>query len=76
MRFLKQFQTVIVDEPALDALIIKSEKDLKTQARAKLTYKELYRYDGNSLNMERLSYRFGNVKRIIRDIFEGVDRNA
>jgi len=75
-RFLNQFQATIDDEPALDALIIKREKDLKTASRAKLTNRELYRYDGNSLNMAPLNYRFGNVQRIVRDIFEGVDKNA
>jgi hypothetical protein len=76
MRFLKQFQSLLDNEAALDALIVKREKDLKTPSRAKLTNKELYRYDGNNVNMNPLEYRFGNVKRIVRDIFEGVNKNV
>jgi hypothetical protein len=76
MRFLKQFGALIDDEPALDALIIKREKDLKSPSRAKLTNKELYPYNDNSVNMAPLTYRLGNVQRIVRDIFEGVGADA
>ena len=76
MRFLKQFQTSIDDEKTLDSLIIRREKELKGPSRAKLTNKELYSYNDNSVNMAPLTYRLGNVQRIIRDIFEGAGRAA
>ena len=76
MRFLKQFGALVDDEPALDTLIIKREKDLKSPSRAKLTNKELYPYNDNSVNMAPLTYRLGNVQRIVRDIFEGVGENT
>jgi len=76
MRFLKQFQDLIDDESALDELIIKREKDLKGPSRAKLTNKELYHYDNNSVNMVPLNYRFENVQRIVRDIFDGENANV
>jgi len=76
MRFLKHFQASLDDEKALDALIIKRETELKGSSRAKLTNKELYRYNDNSVNMVPLDYRLRNVQRIIRDIFEGTKTNA
>jgi len=77
MRFLKQFQASLspYNEAHLDALIIKREIDLKTKARAKLTNKELYHYDGHqTVNMAPLTYRLPNVQRIVKDVFEGVGR--
>ena len=76
MRFLKAFQSALDSESELDNLIIGREKALKGSARAKLTNKELYRYDDNSVNMTPLVYRLPNVQRIVRDIFEGVNGNA
>lgn len=76
MRFLKAFQSAIDNERELDNLIIGREKALKGSARAKLTNKELYQYDDNSVNMTPLVYRLPNVQRIVRDIFEGVDGDA
>jgi hypothetical protein len=76
MRFLKQYQQTIDNETALDALIIKREKELKGASRSKLTNKELYHYDNNSVNMAPLTYRLRNVQRIVRDIFEGVGQYA
>ena len=76
MRFLKQFQTALENEKDLDALIIRREKELKGASRSKLTNKDLYSYDGNSVNMVPLVYRLPNVRRIVTDIFEGVRRNA
>lgn len=76
MSFLRAYQNSIDNEGALDKLIIGREKALKGSARAKLTNKELYQYDGESINMEPLTYRLSNVQRIVRDIFEGVERNA
>lgn len=76
MRFLKAFQSAIDSESELDNLIIGREKALKGSARAKLTNKELYQYDDNSVNMTPLVYRLPNVQRIVRDIFEGVDGDA
>lgn len=76
MRFLKAFQSALDSESELDNLIIGREKALKGSARAKLTNKELYQYDDNSVNMTPLVYRLPNVQRIVRDIFEGVDGDA
>jgi len=76
MRFLKQFQSALENEKDLDALIIRREKELKGASRSKLTNKELYSYDGNSINMDPLIYRLPNVRRIVMDIFEGVSRDA
>lgn len=76
MRFLKAFQSAIDSESELDNLIIGREKALKGSARAKLTNRELYPYDDNSVNMTPLVYRLPNVQRIVRDIFEGVDGDA
>ncbi len=76
MRFLKAFQSALDSENELDNLIIGREKALKGSARAKLTNKELYQYDDNSVNMTPLVYRLPNVQRIVRDIFEGVDGDA
>lgn len=76
MRFLKAFQSALDSESELDNLIIGREKALKGSARAKLTNKELYQYDDNSVNMMPLVYRLPNVQRIVRDIFEGVDGDA
>lgn len=76
MSFLRAYQNSIGNEDALDKLIIGREKALKGSARAKLTNKELYQYDGESINMEPLTYRLSNVQRIAKDIFEGVERNA
>lgn len=76
MSFLRAYQNAIGTESALDGLIIGREKALKGAARSKLTNTELYQYDGESINMEPLSYRLSNAKRIVRDIFEGVERNA
>lgn len=72
MHFLRQFQESLGDPKKLDALIIEREKKLKGSSRAKLTNKELYPYDDNSVNMARLTYRLSNVKRIVKDILEGV----
>lgn len=76
MSFLRAYQNAIDNESALDSLIIGREKTLKGAARSKLTNKELYQYDGESINMDPLLYRLPNVQRIVRDIFEGVERNA
>ena len=76
MRFLKAFQSALDSESELDNLIIGREKALKGSARAKLTNKELYQYDDNSVNMTPLVYRLPNVQRIVRDIFEGVNGDA
>ena len=76
MRFLKAFQSALDSESELDNLIIGREKALKGSVRAKLTNKELYQYDDNSVNMTPLVYRLPNVQRIVRDIFEGVDGDA
>lgn len=76
MRFLKAYQNTIGNESLLDSLIIEREKALKGPARSKLTNKELYLYDGESINLEPLTYRLSNVQRIVRDIFEGMERNA
>ena len=76
MRFLKQFQSALENEKDLDALIIRREKELKGASRSKLTNKDLYSYDGNSINMVPLVYRLPNVRRIVTDIFEGVNRDA
>jgi hypothetical protein len=76
MKFLERFASALDDEQELDALIIRREKELKGPARSKLTNKDLYQYDGDNVNMEPLAYRMGNVRRIVRDIFEGMNRNA
>jgi hypothetical protein len=76
MRFLKRFEAELDNENALDKLIIDREKALKTAARSKLSNKELYQYDGNSINMEPLYYRLPNAQRIVQDIFEGVAADA
>lgn len=76
VRFLKQFQSAIGNLNELDSLIVRREKELKGASRAKLTNKELYQYEDNSVNMAPFTYRLGNAKRIIRDIFEGVNGNA
>ncbi len=76
MRFLKRFEAELDNEDALDKLIIDREKQLKGPARSKLSNKELYKYDGNSINMEPLVYRLSNAQRIVRDIFEGVNADA
>jgi hypothetical protein len=76
MCFLKQFQQSLDNTAELDSLITRREKELKGTARAKLTNKELYQYNDNSINMERLVYRLPNVQRLVRDIFEGVGLNA
>ncbi len=76
MRFLKQFESAIDNTKELDSIIIHREKELKGVSRAKLTNKECYQYDNNNVNMDRLTYRLGNVQRIVRDIFEGVNINA
>jgi hypothetical protein len=76
MSFLKRYQAVIDNEAELKKLIVSREKQLKGPARAKLTNKELYMYDDNSVNMERLNYRLSNVQRIVRDIFTGVENDA
>jgi hypothetical protein len=73
MRFLKQFQQSLDNADELDNLIINREKELKGAARAKLTNKELYPYNDNSVNLARLVYRLPNVQRLVRDIFEGID---
>ena len=73
MRFLKAYQSAIDNEDEIDRLIIGREKELKGATRAKLTNKELYQYNDNSVNMVPLDYRLPNVKRIVRDIFEGTD---
>lgn len=71
MRFLRRFQSAIEDTNELDSVIIQRERELKGPSRAKLVNKELYQYNDNSVNMERLTYRLGNVQRLIRDVFEG-----
>ena len=76
MAFLRQYQKVIGNTDALDKLIIAREKHIKGASRAKLTNTELYAYEGQTVNLNPLSYRFYNAQRLIRDIFEGVDRNA
>lgn len=76
MRFLKQFQSAIDNQNELDSIIIHREKELKGASRSKLTNKELYQYNDNNVNMAPLTYRLGNVQRIVRDIFEGVNGNA
>ncbi|MGV6995965.1 hypothetical protein ACUZ9P_08710 [Desulfovibrio sp. QI0430] len=76
MKFLRAYQKAIGNECELDNLIIQREKDIKDAARSKLTNKCLYQYDGESINMEALTYRLPYVQRIVRDIFGGVTRNA
>jgi hypothetical protein len=76
MRFLKAYQAMIDNENELDELIILREKALKGQDRAKLTNTEIYQYDDNSVNMIPLVYRLPNVRRIVKDIFEGEGNNA
>lgn len=76
MRFLKKFQSAIDNLEELDSLIINREKELKGTSRAKLTNKELYHYDDKNVNMDPLTYRLGNVQRIVRDVFEGMNNNA
>ena len=76
MRFLKRFQSSLDDIDRLDALIISREKDLKGKSRAKLTQPGRYDEKQNTVNMEPLTYRLRIAQRIVRDIFEGVDRNA
>ena len=74
--FLRQYQKAIGNTDALDKLIKEREMRIKGAARAKLTNTELYAYEGQTINLIPLSYRFYNAQRLIRDIFEGVDRNA
>jgi hypothetical protein len=76
MRFLRQFQSSIDDEAELDALIIRRERELKGSSRAKLTNKELYHYNLNSVNMAPMTYRLVSVQRIARDIFDGISENV
>jgi hypothetical protein len=76
MDFLNRFQSANFDENKIDKLIIDREKALKGSARAKLTNKESYIYDGNNVNLEPLSYRLRFVQRIAKDIFEGVGYDA
>jgi hypothetical protein len=71
MKFLKAYQNAIGNESTLDRLIVEREKALKGPARSKLTNKELYQYDGESINLEPLTYRLFHVQRMVRDIFEG-----
>lgn len=72
-RFLQSFASVLHDEHELDKLLVAREKQLKGSARAKLLNPD---YHDNDINMQPLSYRLRNVQRIVRDIFEGVDRDA
>mgnify|MGYP000978778128 CR=1 FL=1 len=76
MRFLKAYESAIDSENELDNLVIRREKELKGAARAKLTNKDLYQYDDNSVNMAPLVYRLPNAQRIVKDIFEGVGNHA
>lgn len=76
MTFLRNYKKAIGNTDTLDKLLIDREKHIKGVARAKLTNTELYSYDGQSVNLNPLSYRFFNAQRMINDIFEGVDRNA
>lgn len=76
MRFLKQFGTSLGDSDALDALIIRREKELKSFSRSKLANKEVYQYNDNNVNMSPLTYRLSYVQRIVQDIFDGVGRDA
>jgi len=76
MQFLKAYQAAIDHEAELDKLIISREKAIKGPARSKLTNKELYQYNDNSVNMVPLDYRLPNVRRIVTDIFEGVENHA
>jgi hypothetical protein len=76
MRFLKSFQSVIDNTKELDMLIVRREKELKGASRAKLTNRELYQYNDNSVNMVPLSYRMSNVQRIVKDIFKGMSGNV
>lgn len=72
-RFLQSFASVLDNEHELDKLLTAREKQLKGSARAKLLNPD---YRNNDINMQPLSYRLRNVQRIVRDVFEGLDRDA
>ncbi len=69
--FLKVYQMKLNSVDELDKLIIARERQLKGPSRSKLTNKSLYKYKGTLINMERLSYRLRNARRIVKDIFAG-----
>ena len=76
MLFLRTYQNSIDNIRSLDSLIIAREKAIKGAARSKLTNKELYQYDNNSINMRQLNYRLPYAQRIVRDIFDGEKSNV
>ncbi len=75
-RFLNSWKEnfLLQDEEAIDDLIIKREIELKGRERAKIRNPEYYTpADSGTLVGGKLNYRFGNVYRLLDDIFSGLE---
>ncbi len=76
--FVKQWKQVVIDGDvtAMDDLIIKREIQLKGKERAKLKNSGVYRWkEGVWLGGGKLQYRFRNARRLIADIYNGLEGN-
>lgn len=74
--FMSRWKQAVVegDEPAMDKLIIAREIELKGKERAKLNNDGVLRWKkGIWLGGGKLQFRYRNARRIIEDIFHGMD---
>ncbi|WP_019240887.1 MULTISPECIES: DUF6361 family protein [Bacillus] len=76
--FIKEWKEVVLtnNEEAIDQVIIKREMSIKGKERAKLRNYKVYAYkDGDWYGGHtRLQYRFHDAKRIIADIYNGLEK--
>ena len=76
VRFLNQWKEKLLNGnlEEIDKLIISREEEIKGKQRAKLTNPKLAFYgDNNMIRGSKLEYRFTPGRRLIVDIFRGIE---
>ncbi|MGM9924832.1 MAG: DUF6361 family protein [Bacillus sp. (in: firmicutes)] len=78
--FVKEWKEVVVsgNEEAMNRAIIKREMSIKGKERAKLRNTKVYVYKEGDWygGTDRLQFRFPDAKRIITDIYQGLERTS